>query len=304
MKTVTDMFEPYIGTKEYNGIVRTMIEWYYGHFAKVAWCAVSMSYMMNKLGILDQIGGKNQNVYEMMMDTEKAWKKTKVGQFYWRDEIPKGMYIPRGTIVFNLYSSKPMTASSSKHVTSVYAGFKWTTSGKWQSLGGNQSDYIKVKEYNRGNIYAIFIPDYDQENDKHKTLRKGDKGDEVTELQMALNQLGYPDDDYKALSIDGSFGAKTEQAVKRLQSHNGLVVDGVCGPKTWAVIKHLQDDEPTLVQTLTDVYLRSKPDKTSESKGILRKGATAIYSFAEKGWLYLPRWNAWITSKKEFVKIV
>ena len=61
MKTVTDLFEKHLGVREYNGIVATMLKWYYGELRKVAWCAVSMSYMMNQLGLLDQIGGKNQN---------------------------------------------------------------------------------------------------------------------------------------------------------------------------------------------------------------------------------------------------
>lgn len=304
MKTVTDLFEEHLGVKEYNGIVATMLKWYYGEVRKVSWCAVSMSYMMNKLGLLGQLGGKNQNVYKMMTATHNAWKKTGIGKFLWRDEIPKGMNIPRGTIVFILKSSKPMTETSSKHVTSVYKSFDWTPSGTFETLGGNQSDYIQVKKYYRGNVYAIFMPEYAQEEDGHPTLKRGSKGDSVVELQMILNQLGYPDSQSKTLVLDGDFGARTEQAVKRLQSHNGLKVDGICGPKTWRKIKQLQDQKPKEIRTLTDVNLRTQPTTKSDTKGILRKGVTAVYSFAEDGWLYLPRWNAWITSKKEYVKIV
>lgn len=99
MKTITDCFEPYIGTKEYNGIVKTMIEWYYGHFAKVAWCAISCSYMANQLGISDQFGGKNDNVYHLMKQTEAANKKTGKGLFKYASKIKKGTVIKRGTVL-------------------------------------------------------------------------------------------------------------------------------------------------------------------------------------------------------------
>lgn len=300
--TVTDLFEKYEGTQEYNGVIAEIQKWYYGYLYKASWCATSMSKFMNDLGLLDQLGGKNENVYEMMKDTEKAHKALKKGTFLYRDDIKTGMEIPRGTIVFMLYSSKPMTSTSSKHVTSVYETFSWSPSGRFKALGGNQSDGINLKEYNRGNIYAIFIPQYEEE--RHKTLRLGDKGDDVVELQIDLNNVGYPDDSYNALSIDGSYGPRTEQAVKRLQAHNGLEVDGICGPKTWAKIEALLNADPKYVIIRTDIYLRTGPGKTYDTKGILREGAVVNYSFAEKGWLYLPRWNGWISSKKEYVKIV
>lgn len=57
----------------------------------------------------------------------------------------------------------------------------------------------------------------------HKTLKRGDKGDEVKTLQHLLG-----------ITEDGDFGPKTEEAVKKYQSNHGLVADGVVGPKTWA----------------------------------------------------------------------
>ena len=143
MKTVTDLFEEHLGVKEYNGIVRTMIEWYYyGGFAKVAWCAISMSYMLNKLGLLSKIGTKQENVYKLMKECESAASKG-IGKFYYKEKIPTNYTIKQGTIVFILKSDPPMTESSSKHVTSARYDFTYKGSGYFKSLGGNQSDYIK-----------------------------------------------------------------------------------------------------------------------------------------------------------------
>jgi len=59
-------------------------------------------------------------------------------------------------------------------------------------------------------------------------LKKGSKGAKVTEAQKMLKNLGY----YNS-TIDGSFGAVTEQAVKKFQKANtGLAVDGWIGPVT------------------------------------------------------------------------
>lgn len=58
-------------------------------------------------------------------------------------------------------------------------------------------------------------------------LRKGDKTQAVKTLQACLDVYDY------GLSIDGSFGGKTETALKDFQKKRGLTVDGVCGKNSW-----------------------------------------------------------------------
>ena len=77
------------------------------------------------------------------------------------------------------------------------------------------------------------IPDYEP------TMRKGEKGERVRELQEKLLALGYQLPKYGA---DGDYGAETIKAVKEFQKDHGLTADGVCGPKTWAALK--QAEEP------------------------------------------------------------
>lgn len=54
-------------------------------------------------------------------------------------------------------------------------------------------------------------------------VSQGSKGAEVRALQHALG-----------LSVDGSFGPKTQTAVEQFQKQSDLVADGVVGSKTWA----------------------------------------------------------------------
>lgn len=240
MKTVTDLFEEHLGVKEYNGIVKTMIEWYYdGSFAKVAWCAISMSYMLNKLGLLSKIGKKQENCYYLMKEFENA-AKNGVGKFYYKDQIPKNYKIKRGTVILILKSEAPMTPSSKKHVTSAYKDFTYENKGYFSSLGGNQSDYIKESQYTQKSIYAIYEPPYSGGIvPKHPTLKKGSTGDAVKELQNDLNLLGSTDGLKRELLIDGLFKIRTEQSVKKFQTEHGLTVDGIVGNFTWREIDKL-----------------------------------------------------------------
>jgi murein L,D-transpeptidase YcbB/YkuD len=63
------------------------------------------------------------------------------------------------------------------------------------------------------------------------TLRAGTTGSSVTDLQKALNQLGYD-----AGTADGNYGAATTAAVTAFQKDKGLTEDGTAGPTTLAAI--------------------------------------------------------------------
>jgi len=60
--------------------------------------------------------------------------------------------------------------------------------------------------------------------------KKGDNAHPVRTLQWLLRAQKHP------VTVDGTFGAKTEAAVKAFQKSKKLAVDGIVGPKTWAAI--------------------------------------------------------------------
>lgn len=62
-------------------------------------------------------------------------------------------------------------------------------------------------------------------------LKNGSKGPQVKNLQRLLNARGY-----SCGSVDGSFGPKTEAAVKKFQKAKKLDDDGSCGPLTWTAL--------------------------------------------------------------------
>lgn len=61
-----------------------------------------------------------------------------------------------------------------------------------------------------------------------ESLKLGSEGAAVRTLQKRLKELGY-----LTGSVDGSFGAATETAVKAFQSKNGLTADGKAGTSTF-----------------------------------------------------------------------
>ena len=61
------------------------------------------------------------------------------------------------------------------------------------------------------------------------TLHPGATGTDVKRVQRLLVMIKLLDFE----GIDGSFGPKTEFAVRAFQRDNGLSADGIVGPGTW-----------------------------------------------------------------------
>ena len=59
-------------------------------------------------------------------------------------------------------------------------------------------------------------------------------GDDVTELQTQLMELGFP-----LSRADGVFGLATAQALRGFQRDYGLIADGICGPDTLRALRQL-----------------------------------------------------------------
>jgi hypothetical protein len=71
----------------------------------------------------------------------------------------------------------------------------------------------------------ILIPPKEPTPSARPTLRRGDKGPFVVNVQTILK-----------VEAIGTFGPKTEAAVRKLQGERGMVADGIVGPKTWSLL--------------------------------------------------------------------
>ncbi len=80
--------------------------------------------------------------------------------------------------------------------------------------------------------------------DSYKTLRRGDSGAMVRQLQMRLISLGY-----LSGTADGKYGAQTAEAVYAFQKVNGLVRDGIAGAETQQKVYSAAAARPTPAPT-------------------------------------------------------
>ena len=125
-----------------------------------------------------------------------------------------GLFAGDGTVI------EAMSTINGVTTTKVTAG-KWTHWGELQGV-----DYA-----GSGTAQPVLSGPV---SSGRPTVRKGSKGQTVTEMQAMLDKLGY---DLGPCGADGDFGKATEAAVWSFQSDHRLTADGVCGPATYAELE-------------------------------------------------------------------
>ena len=139
-----------------------------------------------------------------------------------------GGEIKPGSAVFLLRKS-----DENRHHIGVYIGNGLCIEAKGTKYGVVMSEIWHWDEW--GEIKGI---DYGGGEMNNPIVKRGCVGPEVKTVQALLNGWGY------SLDVDGSFGAKTEDAVKDFQSRMGLKADGIVGEKTWQALTRDAPDVP------------------------------------------------------------
>ena len=120
-----------------------------------------------------------------------------------------GLYVGNDTVI-------EASGTNAGVITTTISGGKWTFWGELKGVDyGDNTTQIPVVEQTK------------------PTLKRGNKGKWVTELQTILKSKGY---DLGSYGVDGDFGKCTEAAVRQFQLDNDLVADGVVGAKTWEAL--------------------------------------------------------------------
>lgn len=116
------------------------------------------------------------------------------------------------------------------------------TDSKITTIEGNTLNQVAQRTYYRSdaNIDGYGHPKYDAEKIaevkeecevKMPYLKQGSSGEAVRSIQRICKNLGYYN-----LNIDGEFGPKTAEAVKKLQKYLGVGVDGEVGSETYGAL--------------------------------------------------------------------
>ncbi|MBW4519735.1 MAG: peptidoglycan-binding protein [Scytolyngbya sp. HA4215-MV1] len=124
-------------------------------------------------------------------------------------------------------SPTPLQLENHPAVSPHHVG--WFTDWKWQGWDWNRPNWKKISQQTVTGILSVVLnlTVLSSVSFAYTLLSPGDRGPEVTELQMRLQQRGYSPG-----PIDGVYGSATEAAVRRFQQDNDLYQDGVYGEDT------------------------------------------------------------------------
>jgi len=102
-----------------------------------------------------------------------------------------------------------------------------------------------------------------QSNTLIELLKPGVKNENVRLLQEILTEKGYLKD-----KIDGWYGAKTYEAVKRFQTENNLKSDGHVGNVTWSAINPSVFSTTTISNKRLDIPNNSNTNNTNDTVAV------------------------------------
>lgn len=135
----------------------------------------------------------------------------------------------------------------------------------------------------------------------YRTLRNGDTGEDVAELQRRLMKAGEDLSEYKD---DGDFGNETLKAVKSFQKKNNLTVDGIVGKQSYAALEKYKEvvEAPAtktkkVVITGGSVNVRPTPDKSKDPIHWVKKDEKYEWISTKNNWheIKTEKGNGWVS---------
>ena len=189
---------------------------------------------------------------------------------------------------------------------------KKVTDGKWTNWGQLPASML---QYVGGEVTGVTLKLGD------RTLEKGDKGEDVAELQEILVKMGYNLGTYGAKKdgVDGDFGKKTLEAVTDFQNKNGLTADGKVGPATVKALTNgtpadttiqptptePEPGKPMVVVTASSVNVRTGNGTNYKKLGAIPNGTALEWvATAANGWLAVvyEKQVAWVSGQYAAVR--
>jgi uncharacterized protein (TIGR02594 family) len=147
--------------------------------------------------------------------------------------------------------------------------------------GGNQKDKVSDTQFRGAAVVVIRRAD-PVASVGRATLRQGDRGALVLDLQMQLQKLHY-----FAGKLDGDFGQLTAAAVMAFQNDNpALEADGIVGTRTWTALAGAEP-KPDRDVTMKDLRVAEEKTVLAADKidviGTVTAGGTALATLASVG---------------------
>ncbi len=233
------------GSKNFTKYARDLASYPYFNGSKrgVAWCSVFVAWCFV------QAFGKDEAV-RLLCQPVNPKSNCGAGCGYARGYFKsKGQLhdvAEEGDVIF-FWSKDKTSVSHTGIVYKIDSDYLYTVEGNTNGANGVVSNGggVCCKKYKKtyARLAGFGRPDYRDASqnltDILPTLRQGDRGDSVRNLQKKLSALGY---DLGATGVDGIFGNRTDDAVKTFQADAGITADGIVDAKTWAALCKIQPD--------------------------------------------------------------
>lgn len=235
------------GNRNYTKYARDLdaINFYNGRKQSVAWCDVFVDWCFVKaygkdaaLALTCQPTNASSNCGAGCKYSRTYYKNK--GQLYNEPKIGDQIFFwPKDR-------SDPNAVAHTGLVRDVDSKYVYTIEGNTSGANGviANGGGVCSKKYS---LTSVRIAGYGRPNygmnavieSEDEGLRKNDQGQDVTELQKNLLELGYSLGTYgpDKNGVDGKFGSKTETALKKFQKANGLTETGVYDLSTMEAMK-------------------------------------------------------------------
>lgn len=136
-------------------------------------------------------------------------------------------------------TSASVVGTLSKGAAVTVYDFSMVGNYTWYRIGSGRwvrGDYLAPASGYTGDtdISSGKVPQnqYEMYGPRTQTLREGDRGQAVRNLQETLIESGHLENDEQRTEVDGIFGTKTGLAVFAFQQKYGLVADSIVGEAT------------------------------------------------------------------------
>lgn len=104
----------------------------------------------------------------------------------------------------------------------------------------DRATWNKIIQIYRELVYANPLP-YNVFPSASYILRRGDSGLIVYIIQAMLRELSLVLDNLPRVEVDGSFGEKTERAVREFQRKSGIPANGIIDSGTWNMLARVSE---------------------------------------------------------------
>ncbi|HEV2680899.1 MAG TPA: XVIPCD domain-containing protein [Rhodanobacter sp.] len=186
---------------------------------------------------------------------------------YWKDKVPE-KYREDAKHAGAIINGGPNGASERVTQSDLWKGTitpEMVKGVKDGTIDLNQLASMGVDEHGKSHKAGI-------EPKPGETMRKGDHGAGVADLQTKLDQLGYKGHHGESLTNrDHNFGPMTHDAVRAFQRANHLQDDGIAGPATHKAL------DVKLRETAQAQFTPTLADATHPGNGMYQQALGAVH---------------------------